>query len=39
MQHNVLGGFPDLRPALFATGRGRATFRVFRYWPEVRVPA
>jgi beta-xylosidase len=39
MQHNVLGGFLDLRPALFATGQGAATFRNFRYWPEVKVPS
>ena len=31
MQHNVLGAFLDLRPALFATGSGHATFRAFRY--------
>jgi len=39
MQHNVLGGFLDLRPALFATGQGQATFRNFRYWPETKVPS
>jgi len=39
MHHNVLGGFLDLRPALFATGQGQATFRNFRYWPTVKVPA
>ena len=38
MQHNVLGGFLDLRPALFATGQGQATFRNFRYWAGVKVP-
>jgi beta-xylosidase len=39
MQHNVLGGFLDVRPALFACGSGKATLRNFRYWPEVKVPA
>jgi xylan 1,4-beta-xylosidase len=39
MNHNVLGGFLDVRPALFATGRGQATFRTFRYWPQVDVPS
>ena len=39
MQHNVLGGFLDVRPAVFAAGKGSATFRNFSYWPEVRVPA
>lgn len=39
MQHNVLGGFLDVRPALFACGSGKATFRGFRYWPEVKAPA
>ena len=29
--HNVLGGFLDLRPALYACGSGHATFRSFRY--------
>lgn len=38
MHHNVLGGFLDLRPAVFAAGTGKATFRGFRYWPEARVP-
>ena len=38
MQHNVLGGFLDLRPAVFSAGKGQATFRNFRYWPEVKVP-
>ncbi len=38
MQHNVLGGFLDLRPALFATGKGQATFRTFRFWPKANVP-
>ena len=31
MQHNVLGGFLDLRPAVYAAGAGKATFRNFRY--------
>ncbi|MGA9671314.1 MAG: family 43 glycosylhydrolase [Terracidiphilus sp.] len=39
MQHNVLGGFLDVRPALYACGSGAATFRTFRYWPQVQVPA
>jgi xylan 1,4-beta-xylosidase len=39
MQHNVLGGFLDVRPAVYASGSGKATLRSFRYWPEVRVPA
>jgi hypothetical protein len=39
MQHNVLGGFLDLRPALYACGSGAATFRAFRYWPKVQIPA
>jgi beta-xylosidase len=38
MHHNVLGGFLDLRPAVYACGTGKATFRNFRYWPEVSVP-
>jgi beta-xylosidase len=39
MQHNVLGNFLDVRPALYACGRGKAAFRHFRYWPEVKAPA
>ena len=39
MHHNVLGGFLDVRPAVFAAGQGQATFRDFRYWPEIKVPA
>jgi xylan 1,4-beta-xylosidase len=39
MNHNVLGGFLDIRPAVFAYGSGKATFRAFRYWPQVQVPA
>jgi xylan 1,4-beta-xylosidase len=39
MHHNVLGGFLDVRPALYACGTGKATFRNFRYWPEAKVPA
>jgi hypothetical protein len=39
MDHNVLGGFLDVRPAVFAAGKGQATFRNFRYWPEVKSPA
>ena len=39
MQHNILGGFLDVRPALFACGEGEAAFRGFRYWPRVETPA
>jgi xylan 1,4-beta-xylosidase len=39
MDHNVLGGFLDVRPALCAYGSGKATFRAFRYWPEAKAPA
>jgi hypothetical protein len=38
MSHNVLSGFLDVRPAVIATGKGQATFRAFRFWPEVKVP-
>lgn len=38
MHHNVLGGFLDVRPAIYASGAGKATFRGFRYWPEAKVP-
>jgi len=38
MHHNVLGGFLDVRPAIYASGSGKATFRSFRYWPDARVP-
>lgn len=38
MQHNVLGGFLDVRPALYACGEGVATIRNFRYWPKVVAP-
>jgi beta-xylosidase len=38
MNHNVLGGFLDVRPAMFAVGQGAATFRNFRYWPQVNAP-
>jgi hypothetical protein len=38
MQHNVLGGFLDVRPALYACGTGAATFRGFRYWPKAQAP-
>jgi xylan 1,4-beta-xylosidase len=38
MQHNVLGGFLDVRPAVYACGSGKATLRTFRYWPGVNVP-
>ena len=36
MHHNVLGGFLDLRPAVYACGTGSATFRNFRYWPAIK---
>jgi hypothetical protein len=39
MQPNVLGGFLDVRPAIYACGTGKATLRNFRYWPDVKVPA
>jgi beta-xylosidase len=39
MHHNVLGNFLDVRPALYACGTGKARFKSFRYWPEVKVPA
>lgn len=39
MDHNVLGGFLDVRPALYAAGSGQATFRKFRYREGVHVPA
>ena len=39
MDHNVLGGFLDVRPALSCWGTGNATFRSFKYWPEVNLPA
>jgi beta-xylosidase len=39
LHHNVLGGFLDLRPAVYACGQGQASFRGFRYWPEVNAPA
>ena len=38
MHHNVLGDFLDVRPALCAWGANCATFRNFRYWPEVNIP-
>ena len=38
MDHNVLGGFLDVRPAVFAAGQGHAMFRNFRYWPKVNPP-
>ena len=39
IHHNVLGGFLDLRPAVFAAGSGNTSFRNFRYWTEAKVPA
>jgi beta-xylosidase len=38
MDHNVLGGFLDLRPAVYACSSGQATFRHFRYYPGVVTP-
>jgi beta-xylosidase len=38
MHHNVLGGYLDLRPAIYACGSGNATIRNFKYWPEVKIP-
>lgn len=38
MHHDVLDGFLDVRPAVYACGSGNAHFRNFRYWPEVKVP-
>lgn len=38
MHHNVLGGFLDVRPTIYACGSGKATLRNFRYWPEIKVP-
>ena len=35
MQHNVLGNFLDLRPAIYSSGKGSATFRNFRYRPGI----
>jgi xylan 1,4-beta-xylosidase len=37
MQHNVLGGFLDVRPAVYACGASKATFRSFRYLPGAQV--
>jgi xylan 1,4-beta-xylosidase len=39
MNHNVLNGFLDVRPAVFAAGEGQAMFRSFRYWPQAQAPA
>jgi xylan 1,4-beta-xylosidase len=39
MHHNVLGGFLDVRPAIYACGSGKAILRNFRYWPTVNAPA
>jgi hypothetical protein len=33
-----LGGYLDLRPAIYACGSGNATIRNFKYWPEVKIP-
>jgi len=38
MQHNVLGGFLDVRPAVYACGSGKATLRNFRYLSEAKIP-
>jgi len=34
-QQNALGGFLDLRPALYACGTGSGTFRSWSYIPKV----
>jgi beta-xylosidase len=39
MNHNVLDGFLDVRPAVYAAGTGSAAFRNFRYWPRINAPA
>ena len=39
MNHNVLGGFLDVQPAIYASGSGKATLRGFHYWPEIKIPA
>jgi beta-xylosidase len=39
MNHNVLDGFLDVRPAVYAAGSGKATLRAFHFWPGVNVPA
>lgn len=38
MNHNILGGFLDVRPAIYACREGYATYRQFRYWPEAKAP-
>jgi xylan 1,4-beta-xylosidase len=38
MQHNLLGGYLGVRPALYSCGSGKATVRNFRYWPMVNSP-
>jgi xylan 1,4-beta-xylosidase len=38
MNHNALGGFLDVRPAIYACGSGKATLRNFHYGPKVNVP-
>jgi beta-xylosidase len=38
MNHNVLGGFLDVRPAIYSCRQGTAKFRAFRYWPDVNAP-
>jgi beta-xylosidase len=38
MEHNILGGFLGVRPALYSTGSGSATIRNFRYWPKANSP-
>jgi xylan 1,4-beta-xylosidase len=37
MNHNVLGGFLDVRPVLGARESGSAAFRNFQYWPGVKL--
>ena len=38
MQHNLLGGYLSVRPAMYACGSARAKIRNFRYWPNVNSP-
>ena len=39
INHNVLGGFLDVQPAIYASGSDKATLRGFHYWPEIKIPA
>ena len=38
MEHNILGGFLGVRPALYASGSGSAIIRNFRFWPKASSP-